>query len=130
VQEGIKVYIFNQTFNWMVIPEYLDPNNLIITPQIINNLGWTKGNFQTVGVQQVTREESELNYGFWDKSYLPASKEEFLINETNRLKQQNVSRTVYLSMDNEMVSSAATVRESESSAIVVCRRLLINFLKC
>jgi hypothetical protein len=53
------------------------------------------------------------------KSNLPGSKEEFVINKTNRLKQQTDSRTVFLSMDNEMVSSAATVRESESSAIIV-----------
>jgi uncharacterized protein len=53
------------------------------------------------------------------KTNLPGSKEEFLINETNRLKQQIDSRTVFLSIDNEMVSSAATVRESESSAIIV-----------
>ena len=63
---GHLVYIFKQTDNPMDIPEFFDPNNLVIPPQIIDNKGWKKGHFQTIGVQQVTNQEHQLNYGFWD----------------------------------------------------------------
>jgi hypothetical protein len=63
---GHLVYIYQQTTNPLAIPDYMDPNNLIISPKIIDNKGWEKSYFQTVGVQQVTNEELELNYGFWD----------------------------------------------------------------
>jgi hypothetical protein len=63
---GHLVYIYQQTSNPLDIPDYMDPNNLIVSPKIIDNKGWEKNYFQTVGVQQVTNEELELNYGFWD----------------------------------------------------------------
>lgn len=63
---GHLIYVFQQTSNPLDIPAYLDPNNLIIPPQIIDNTGWKKGHFQTVGFQEVTDEELALDYGFWD----------------------------------------------------------------
>lgn len=63
---GHLVYVFNWTDNPMDIPEYLDPHNLAIPPQIIDNGGWKNGKFQSVGFKRVSKEESELNYGFWD----------------------------------------------------------------
>ncbi|MBU9723344.1 MULTISPECIES: immunity 26/phosphotriesterase HocA family protein [Bacillaceae] len=63
---GHLVYIYQQTNNPLDIPELLHPNNLIIPPQIIDNKGWEKGYFQSVGIQEITNEELELNYGFWD----------------------------------------------------------------
>lgn len=63
---GHLVYVFNMTDNPMVIPEYLDPHNLAIPPQIIDNDGWKHGKFQSVGFKRVTTEERDLKYGFWD----------------------------------------------------------------
>ncbi|MCA1032883.1 immunity 26/phosphotriesterase HocA family protein [Bacillus timonensis] len=59
---GHLVYIFNETSCDMEPPEHLNPNNLIISPQIINDQGWTKGYFKTVGVQKVTGEECKVDY--------------------------------------------------------------------
>lgn len=63
---GHLVYIYQQASNPLDIPDYLDLNHLLIPPQIIDNSGWEKGNFQTVGIQYLTNEEVELDYGFWD----------------------------------------------------------------
>lgn len=63
---GHLIYLFQQTSNPLDIPEYLNPKNLIIPPQIIDSKGWEKGYFQTIGIQEVTHEELHLNYGFWD----------------------------------------------------------------
>lgn len=63
---GHLVFVFNQSSNSMEVPEYLNPNDLIISPQIINNQGWLKGYFKTVDIQPVTEAERQLDYGFWD----------------------------------------------------------------
>lgn len=49
---------------------------------------------------------------------LPESKKLYIKSESERLKHTS-DRTAYLSIDNEMVSSAATIREGEKSAIVI-----------
>jgi predicted GNAT family acetyltransferase len=49
---------------------------------------------------------------------LPENKTVYIKSELERLNSTS-DRTVYLSIDNEMVSSAATVREGEKSAIVI-----------
>jgi len=66
MNEGHLVYVYNQTDTPMNIPEYLDPNNLVIPPQIVDNKGWKRGYFQTIGFKEVTNQEREFNYGFWD----------------------------------------------------------------
>lgn len=63
---GHLVYIFSHSSSSLEMPEYLNPNNLLIPPQIINNRGWSKGYFKTVGIQQVTEEERQIDYGFLD----------------------------------------------------------------
>ncbi|WP_062107457.1 GNAT family N-acetyltransferase [Bacillus niameyensis] len=49
---------------------------------------------------------------------LPKSKSDYIKQESDRLKNTK-DRTVYISMNNEMVSSAATIREGEKSAIII-----------
>lgn len=63
---GHLVYIFNHSATSLEIPKYLNPNNLIIPPQIINNQGWSKGYFKTLGIQPVTDEECQIDYGYFD----------------------------------------------------------------
>jgi hypothetical protein len=63
---GHLIYIFNYSSESLVMPEYLNPNNLLIPPQIINNQGWSKGYFKTLGIQKVTDEERQIDYGFFD----------------------------------------------------------------
>ncbi|KKI89022.1 acetyltransferase [Bacillus sp. SA1-12] len=49
---------------------------------------------------------------------LPNNKNDYIKMESERLKKTN-DRTVYLSIDNEIVSSAATIKEGEKSAIII-----------
>jgi hypothetical protein len=63
---GHLIYIFNHSSKTLEMPEYLNPNNLLIPPQIINNQGWSKGYFKTLGIQQVTDEERQIDFGFFD----------------------------------------------------------------
>ena len=49
---------------------------------------------------------------------LPKEREEYVQNEYNRIKKTN-DRTVYIEMNEEMVSSCATVMEDKNSAIVI-----------
>lgn len=79
---GHLMYIFSQTNNPLDIPEYLDPNKLVIPPQIIDDKGWRRSKFQTVGFKQVTNQEREISYGFWD-----IITEKFVNEEGKELKQ-------------------------------------------
>jgi hypothetical protein len=63
---GHLIYIINHSSKTLEMPEYLNPNNLLIPPQIINNQGWSKGYFKTLGIQQVTDEERQIDFGFFD----------------------------------------------------------------
>lgn len=63
---GHLVFIFNHLSKSLEMPKYLNPNNLLIPPQIINNQGWSKGYFKTLGIQQVNDEERQIDYGFFD----------------------------------------------------------------
>lgn len=49
---------------------------------------------------------------------LPENRDEYINMERERLKN-TTDRTVYLSIDNVMVSSAATIREGDKSAIII-----------
>ncbi|RPF55479.1 immunity 26/phosphotriesterase HocA family protein [Aquisalibacillus elongatus] len=65
--EGMNlIYIYNQHSKEVDIPEELNPNKLLIPPQIVNNQGWLKGYFQTVDIQSVLEEEKNIDFGFWD----------------------------------------------------------------
>ncbi|MCD8500415.1 MAG: immunity 26/phosphotriesterase HocA family protein [Bacillaceae bacterium] len=63
---GHLVYIYQETSNPMEIPNDFDPTTLLMPPQIVDNQAWEKGYFQSVGIQQVTKDERDVNYGFWD----------------------------------------------------------------
>lgn len=52
------------------------------------------------------------------KGSLPENKNTYIDMEYERLKYTS-DRTVYLSIDNEMVSSVSTIREGEKSAIII-----------
>ncbi|MEI5906292.1 immunity 26/phosphotriesterase HocA family protein [Bacillus spongiae] len=60
------IYIYNQHSKEMKIPMELNPNNLLIPPQIVNNQGWLKGYFQTLDIQPILEEERSIDFGFWD----------------------------------------------------------------
>lgn len=58
------IYIYNQSTDEIVMPEYLDPNKLLIQPEIVNRTGWTSGYFYTIGNMEVTQEELNFDCGF------------------------------------------------------------------
>ncbi len=59
------IYIYNKLSKEVVLPDILDPQQLLIPPQIVNNQGWLKGYFMTVGSSQITKNDI-IDYGFWD----------------------------------------------------------------
>lgn len=59
------IYIYKKFAKEIVILENLDPQKLLIPPQIVNNQGWLKGYFMNIGFSKVT-EEDFIEYGFWD----------------------------------------------------------------
>lgn len=52
------------------------------------------------------------------KNILPKSKDEYIEKESERISNSS-GRTVYLSVDDEMISSCSTVMEGEKSAIII-----------
>jgi hypothetical protein len=52
-----------------------------VPPQIVNNQGWLKGYFQTIGSLTVTKEDLAIKYGFWD-----SVKHKFVDEERNTLE--------------------------------------------
>lgn len=60
------VYIYNKPTKEIVMPTFLNLNELLIAPNIVNFTGWSQGYFVTIGNLQVTKEELELKYGFYN----------------------------------------------------------------
>ncbi len=60
------IYVYKKVSKNIVMPDCLDVNELLIPPQIVNNQGWLKGYFQTIGSLPVTDEDKSINYGFFD----------------------------------------------------------------
>jgi hypothetical protein len=49
-----------------VVPvERLDPEQLLMFPTIVNNQGWLKGYFLTIGSTEITESDIARSYGFW-----------------------------------------------------------------
>lgn len=60
------IYIFNKFSKQMILPDFLDPKQFLIPPMMVNNQGWLKGYFLTIGNSNVTEEERTIDLGFWD----------------------------------------------------------------
>jgi hypothetical protein len=60
------IYVYRKISKNIVMPDYLVANDLLIPPQIVNNQGWLKGYFQTIGSLPVTEKDKSINYGFLD----------------------------------------------------------------
>ena len=63
---GHLIFIFNYLSRKKEIPENLLSYDLLISPQIVNNQGWLKGYFETIGTIPINSQDIEKNYGFWD----------------------------------------------------------------
>ena len=63
---GHLIFIFNYPSREKEIPENLFSYDLLIAPQIVNNQGWLKGYFETLGTISINKKDIEKNYGFWD----------------------------------------------------------------
>jgi len=63
---GHLIFIFNYPSRKKEIPENLFSYDLLIAPQIVNNQGWLKGYFETLGTISISKKDIEKNYGFWD----------------------------------------------------------------
>lgn len=59
------VYIYRNPSRKMEIPKDLTSQELLIPPQIVNNQGWLKGYFQTIGSITLTDKDFVKDYGFW-----------------------------------------------------------------
>ncbi|WP_018130083.1 immunity 26/phosphotriesterase HocA family protein [Effusibacillus pohliae] len=60
------IYIYKNPSQQVVMPTELNPRELLIPPLIINNQGWIKGYFKTIGSMPVTNEDLAVNFGFKD----------------------------------------------------------------
>lgn len=60
------IYIYRRPIKQIILPDFLDPKQLLIPPQIVNNQGWLKGYFQTIGNVPVTLKDISQDYGFLD----------------------------------------------------------------
>ena len=63
---GHLIFIFIYPSRKKEIPKKLFSYDLLIAPQIINNQGWLKGYFETLGTISINKKDIEKNYGFWD----------------------------------------------------------------
>ncbi|MCS1350870.1 immunity 26/phosphotriesterase HocA family protein [Mechercharimyces sp. CAU 1602] len=59
------VYVYKFLSLKKEVPKDLMSQDLLFPPQIINNQGWLKGYFQTIGFLDIT-EFMKRDYGFWD----------------------------------------------------------------
>ena len=61
------ICIYKNMVSEPVIPvERLDPEQLLMPPEIVNNQGWLQGYFLTIGSTEITEKDIAPNYGFWD----------------------------------------------------------------
>ncbi|KJS16093.1 MAG: hypothetical protein VR69_10860 [Peptococcaceae bacterium BRH_c4b] len=60
------IYIYDNSVKSLEIPSSLANRELLIPPQIVNNLGWVRGYFKTIGNLPVLQEDLLEDYGFWD----------------------------------------------------------------
>ncbi len=60
------IYIFKKFNKEIELPDFLDSKEFLIPPMIVNNQGWIKGYFLTIGNADVTTEERKIDLGFWD----------------------------------------------------------------
>lgn len=44
--------------------------NLLVSPFIVTSQYWSNGWFETIGNVPLTKEDKELDYGFWDKEFI------------------------------------------------------------
>lgn len=63
---GHLIFIFNYLSRKKEIPDNLFSHDLLIAPQIVNNQGWLKGYFETLGNFQMNKKDNLKSYGFWD----------------------------------------------------------------
>lgn len=84
-----------------------------------------KRKYQDLDLKTVaTEEEISMLYNLFStteeyRSILPKNKKTFVEREMERLENNHASRTVYLRGKYEILASAATVRESTNSAIII-----------
>lgn len=60
------IYIYKGSGINLEISDTLDDRDLLIPPQIVNNQGWLKGYFKTIGTLPITNKDNEFEYGFLD----------------------------------------------------------------
>lgn len=69
--EGMRgwnlIYIYKKMVQESVpSAEWLDPEQILIPPMIVNNQGWIQGYFLTLASVKVAERDFVKNYGFWD----------------------------------------------------------------
>lgn len=60
------IFIYDYCSTQKEIVYDLETNNLLIAPQIVNKQPWLKGYFETIGNVEVTAQENNIDFGFWD----------------------------------------------------------------
>ncbi|MDD3120132.1 MAG: Imm26 family immunity protein [Candidatus Gracilibacteria bacterium] len=60
------IYIYNYVSDAIKIPEVLSSKDLLIEPRIVNNLGWSRGYFKTIGNIPVEQIDLLEDHGFYD----------------------------------------------------------------
>jgi len=75
---AVLIYIYNATSRDKTQIPKLDKNNLLIPPEMINRLGWSRGYFENVGFKKLTKNDVLDVHCFWDplrKRYINEKKQ-------------------------------------------------------
>ena len=59
------IYLYKESSQEVKMLDYMNSNQLLIPPVVVNNQGWLKGYFMTIGNIAVTDEEYSVDFGFW-----------------------------------------------------------------
>lgn len=82
------IYIYSNGTRELVLPEKLNPENLLFPPQIVNNQGWLKGYFFTIGNIPLISEDILNDYGFLKEIHsLPENQKFFVDEEGNKINK-------------------------------------------
>lgn len=60
------IYLYQSSSKDIETPGNLTDRELLIPPKIVNNQGWSKGYFYTIGNSPLKSADYIQNYGFWD----------------------------------------------------------------
>jgi len=67
-QGMVLVYIYEGSSTTKEIPSRLSERELLLPPKVVNQQGWSKGYFETVGNIAVTEQEKNIDFGFFSSN--------------------------------------------------------------